>query len=194
MTCKVTKLTNSGSKSTDSVAKSRGKVSGQVVQNGPLLRSCSKSGWAGWDQSDAPEVKTRLRFKLLRGNSTSSVRPRTSNHPLSPRSTLSIADHVGQIQPAIRAHCRRSSQHRSPPVHGTQDTHTPVYIYTRPTPPNRPLNHAQLTSLSSSALLLPPPVPSHPSGQPPPLPPLPPSSPPAPPHGTTTSSVVRPTP
>jgi len=125
-------------------------------------------------------------------------RPQLFDKHLHPPSTPSLDTvnrrHVGQIQPAIRAHCRRCSQHCNPPVHGTQLPPIHVSIYTRPRHPNRPLTHSQLTLNLSSALLLPRPVPSHPNGPPPPLLLLPPSSPPVPPHGTTTSSVVRPTP
>lgn len=82
--------------------------------------------------------------------STSVVRQAPPSPPLLSSPTQSIADHVGQIQPAIRAHCRCSSQHRNPPVHGTLSlslsTRTHVHISNHPRPPNRPLNHAQLTS------------------------------------------------
>jgi hypothetical protein len=185
-------FTNSGSK--HRAAKSRSSV---AVQNGPVLSELIRSGWVGRSQSDAWRGQSGFFLALLPA-ATSTLDLRRFPPPLTPSSTQSIADHVGQIQPALRAHCRRCSPDRNPPVHGTLFVHTHVrtyiYIYIRPRPPNRPLNHAQLTSLSPSALLLPRPVPSHPSGQPPPLPLLPPSSPPAPPHGTTTSSVVRHTP
>lgn len=71
---------------------------------------------------------------------------RTSNHPLPSLPTQSIADHVGQIQPAIRAPRRRCSQHRNPPVHGTQPLQKHVYTSNRCRISNCPLNHAELTS------------------------------------------------
>lgn len=170
------------------MATSRSKVAVQTGTYGMLLRS-----WLGPIRCSPGQVGPSTWPNPVCPAATTSV-VRYLHQPSLPSFDTVNRRHVGQIQPAIRAHCRRRSQLRNPPVHGTQNTPIHVYIHSRPRQPNRPLNHTQLTLNSSSALLLPRPVPSHPNGQPPPLPLLPPSSPPVPPHGTTTSSVVRPTP
>ncbi|KAI4715462.1 hypothetical protein E4T48_08343 [Aureobasidium sp. EXF-10727] len=51
---------------------------------------------------------------------------RSPPSPLSPRSDSVNRRHVGQIQPAIRAHCRCRSQHRNPPVHAPSTAASPV--------------------------------------------------------------------
>ena len=115
-----------------------------------LLASTSRPSWANQKRSRLLSTNIRL-LSIPLAPSSPQLFDSTSNHPLFPRSTLSIADHVGQIQPAIRAYRRRCSQLRNPPVHGTQHSHSHVHIhiYTTSIPPNRPLIQFQLTSHSS---------------------------------------------